>query len=142
MAKEIKKIIKITIPAGMATMAPPIGPTLAPYGINTQDFCAQFNEKTKDNGGILTPVVLTIYEDRSFDFILKTPPTSELIRRELKIKKGSGKPNLEKVGKISKEQIAKIAEIKMPDLNTSDPKQAAKIIAGTAKQMGVETDIK
>ncbi|HOV29513.1 MAG TPA: 50S ribosomal protein L11 [Candidatus Dojkabacteria bacterium] len=142
MAKEIKKIIKITIPAGMATMAPPIGPTLAPYGINTQDFCAQFNEKTKENGGILTPVVLTIYEDRSFDFILKTPPTSELIRRELKIKKGSGKPNLEKVGKISKEQIAKIAEIKMPDLNTSDPKQAAKIIAGTAKQMGVETDIK
>jgi large subunit ribosomal protein L11 len=142
MAKEIKKIIKITIPAGMATMAPPIGPTLAPYGINTQDFCAQFNEKTKENNGILTPVVLTIYEDRSFDFILKTPPTSELIRRELKIKKGSGKPNLEKVGKISKEQIAKIAEIKMPDLNTSDPKQAAKIIAGTAKQMGVETDIK
>jgi len=94
MAKEINKVIKITIPAGRATMAPPIGPTLAPYGINTQDFCAQFNEKTKEDNGILTPVVLTIYKDRSFDFILKTPPTSELIRRELKIKRGSGKPNV------------------------------------------------
>ncbi len=142
MAKEIKKVIKITIPAGMATMAPPIGPTLAPYGINTQDFCSQFNEQTRENNGILTPVVLTIYEDRSFDFILKTPPTSELIRRELKIKKGSGKPNLEKVGKLSKEQIMKIVEIKMPDLNTSDPEQAAKIVAGTAMQMGIETEIK
>ncbi len=140
MAKEIKKIIKITIPAGMATMAPPIGPTLAPYGINTQDFCAQFNEKTREDNGILTPVVLTIYEDRTFDFITKTPPTAELIRRELKIKKGSSKPNLEKVGKISKEQIARIVEIKMPDLNTTDPDQAAKIVIGTAKQMGIEAD--
>ena len=126
MAKEIKKIIKITIPAGGATMAPPIGPTLAPYGINAQDFCAQFNEKTRENNGILTPVILTIYEDRTFAFELKTPPTSELIRRELKIKAGSAKPNLEKVGKLSKEQIKKIAEVKMPDLNTSDPEQAAK----------------
>lgn len=142
MAKEIKKVIKITIPAGGATMAPPIGPTLAPYGINTGDFCTQFNEKTRENNGILTPVVLTIYEDRSFDFILKTPPTSELIRRELNIKKGSGKPNLEKVGKLTNEQVAKIVEIKMPDLNTSDPSQAAKIVAGTAKQMGIDTDIK
>ena len=141
MAKEIKKVIKITIPAGQATMAPPIGPTLAPYGINTQEFCSQFNEKTRESNGILTPVILTIYEDRTFDFILKTPPTSELIRRELKIKAGSAKPNLEKVGKLSKEQIMKIVEIKMPDLNTSDPEQAAKIIAGTAKQMGIETDI-
>ena len=129
MAKPIKKVIKITIPAGMATMAPPIGPTLAPYGINTQDFCAQFNEKTKENNGILTPVVLTIFDDRSFSFILKTPPTSELIRRELKIKKGSEKPNLNKVGKLSKEQVLKIVEVKMPDLNTTDPEQAAKIIA-------------
>ncbi|NMC08792.1 50S ribosomal protein L11 [Candidatus Microgenomates bacterium] len=141
MAKPIKKVIKITIPAGMATMAPPIGPTLAPYGINTQDFCAQFNEKTKENNGILTPVVLTIFDDRSFSFILKTPPTSELIRRELKIKKGSEKPNLNKVGKLSKEQVLKIVEVKMPDLNTTDPEQAAKIIAGTAKQMGVEVEL-
>jgi len=141
MAKEIKKIIKITIPAGQATMAPLIGPTLAPYGINAGEFCNQFNEQTREANGILTPVVLTIYEDRTFSFITKTPPTSELIRRELKIKAGSAKPNLEKVGKLSKEQIMKIVEIKMPDLNTSNPEQAAKIIAGTAKQMGIETDI-
>lgn len=141
MAKEVKKIIKITIPAGKATMAPPIGPTLAPYGINAQDFCAQFNEKTRENDGILTPVILTIYEDRTFAFELKTPPTSELIRRELHIKLGSAKPNLEKVGKLSKAQIMKIVEVKMPDLNTSDPEQAAKIVAGTAKQMGVEVEL-
>jgi large subunit ribosomal protein L11 len=141
MAKEIKKVIKITIPAGQASMAPPIGPTLAPYGINTQDFCTQFNDKTQEDNGILTPVVLTIYEDRSFDFILKTPPTSELIRRELKIKKGSGKPNTQKVGKLSKEQLKRIIDIKLPDLNTTDYDQAAKIIAGTAKQMGVDVEI-
>ena len=141
MAKPIKAIIKITIPAGQATPAPPIGPTLAPYGISTQEFCSQFNERTKDGQGILTPVVITIYDDRSFDFITKTPPTSELIRRELKIKKGSARANLDKVGKLTKEQIQKILEIKMPDLNTTDPEQAAKIVAGTAKQMGIETEI-
>jgi large subunit ribosomal protein L11 len=141
MAKEIKKIIKITIPAGQASMAPPIGPTLAPYGINAQDFCVQFNEKTKEANGILTPVILTIYEDRSFTFILKTPPTSELIRRELKIKRGSDQPNLNKVGKLSKEQMKKIIDIKMPDLNTSDYDQAVKIISGTARQMGVDIEI-
>ena len=141
MAKEIKKVIKITIPAGQASMAPPIGPTLAPYGINTQDFCTQFNDKTKEDNGILTPVVLTIFEDRTFIFILKTPPTSELIRRELKIKRGSGKPNTQKVGKLSKEQMKKIINIKLPDLNTTDYDQAAKIIAGTARQMGVDVEI-
>ena len=141
MAKPIKAIIKITIPTGQATPAPPIGPTLAPYGISTQEFCSQFNERTREGQGILTPVVITIYDDRSFDFITKTPPTSELIRRELKIKKGSERPNLDKVGKLTKEQIQKIVEIKMPDLNTTDPEQAAKIIAGTAKQMGIETEI-
>jgi len=141
MAKEIKKIIKITIPAGQATPAPPIGPTLAPYGISTQEFCTQFNEQTREGNGILTPVIITIYEDRTFEFITKTPPTSELIRREIKIKKGSARPNLDKVGKLSKEQIQKIVEVKMPDLNTSDPDQAAKIVAGTARQMGVETEI-
>ena len=141
MAKPVKAVIKITIPAGKATPAPPIGPTLAPYGMSTQDFCAQFNEKTREENGILTPVVITIYDDRSFDFITKTPPTSELIRRELKIKKGSSRPNLEKVGKLTKEQIRKIVDIKMQDLNTSDPEQAAKIIAGTAQQMGIEIEI-
>ena len=140
MAKEIKVIIKITIPAGKATAAPQIGPTLAPYGIATQDFCSQFNEKTKDGQGILTPVVLTIYEDRTFTFFLKTPPTSELIRRELKIKKGSGEPNLTKVGTLTKEQIKRIFEIKKPDLNTNDLEKATKIIEGTARQMGVEVE--
>jgi large subunit ribosomal protein L11 len=141
MAKPIKTQLKITIPAGRASMAPPIGPTLAPYGINGQEFCNQFNEKTKEDNGILTPVILTIYDDRSFDFELKTPPTSELIRRKLNIKKGSGTPNLKKVGKLTRDQIMEIVEIKMPDLNTTDPEQAAKIIAGTAKQMGVETEL-
>ncbi|MBP5204060.1 50S ribosomal protein L11 [bacterium] len=141
MAKEVKKVIKITIPAGRATMAPPIGPTLAPYGINTQDFCTQFNEKTKDANGILTPAIITIYEDRTFSFELKTPPTSELIRRELNLKAGSARPNLDKVGKLTKDQIMKIVEVKMPDLNTSDKEQAAKIIAGTARQMGVTTEL-
>lgn len=141
MAKPIKAIIKITIPAGAATPAPPIGPTLAPYGISTQEFCSQFNEKTREGGGVLTPVVLTIYEDRTFDFILKTPPTSELIRRELKIKKGSARPNLDKVGKLSRDQIMKIVEVKMQDLNTSDPEQAAKIVAGTARQMGIDVEL-
>lgn len=141
MAKEIKAIIKITIPAGRATPAPPIGPTLAPYGISTQEFCAQFNEKTMESNGILTPAIITIYEDRTFTFVLKTPPTSELIRRELGIKKGSARPNLEKVGKLSKAQVLKIVETKMPDLNTSDPEQAAKIIAGTARQMGIEVEL-
>ncbi len=141
MAKEIKTIIKITIPAGKATPAPPIGPTLAPYGISTQEFCTQFNERTQEGNGVLTPVVLTIYEDRSFDFITKTPPTAELIRRELGIKKGSARPNLDKVGKLTKAQVMKIVETKMPDLNTSDPEQAAKIVAGTAKQMGIDVEL-
>ena len=141
MAKPIKAVIKITIPAGQATPASPIGPTLAPFGISTQEFCSQFNEKTRNDNGILTPAVITIYEDRTFDFITKTTPTSELIRRELKIKKGSGKPNLEKVGKLTKEQIKRIVDIKIPDLNTTDPAQAEKIVAGTAKQMGIEVEV-
>lgn len=138
MAKKIMKQLKLLIPAGNATPAPPIGPTLAPYGISTADFCSKFNEKTREANGILTPVILSIFEDRTFSFITKTPPTTELIRRELKIKKGSGKPNLEKVGKLTKAQVKKIIEIKMPDLNTTDIKQAEKIVEGTAMQMGVE----
>ena len=138
--KEIEKVLKLVIPAGQATMAPPIGPTLSPYGINGADFCSQFNAKTKKNNGILTPVILTIYKDRSFSFELKTPPTSELIRRALNIKKGSPTPNLNKVGKLTKEQIRTIAETKMPDLNTTDIEQAMKTVIGTAKQMGVEVE--
>ena len=141
MAKEIEIKIKIVIAAGKATAGPPIGPTLSPYGINVPDFCNQFNEKTKEDQGILTPVVLTIYKDRTFSFELKTPPTSELIRRELGIKKGSSTPNIDKVGKLTRAQLEKIAEIKMVDLNTSDMDQAVKIIAGTARQMGIETEL-
>jgi len=131
----------LVIAAGQASPAPPIGPTLSQYGINMGEFCSQFNEKTKEANGILTPVVLTIFKDSTFSFITNTPPTSELIRKELKIKKGSGEPNINKVGKLTNEQLTKIAEIKMEDLNTTDIKQAKKIIAGTAKQMGIETNI-
>jgi len=141
MAKEVEIKLKLVIAAGQASAGPPIGPTLSPYGINVPDFCNQFNDKTRENQGILTPVVLTIYKDRTFSFELKTPPTSELIRRELGIKKGSSKPNLEKVGKLTREQLEKIAEIKMPDLNTTDMNQAVKIIAGTARQMGIEIEL-
>jgi large subunit ribosomal protein L11 len=140
MAKEVMKTLKLQIPAGKASAAPPIGPALAPYGIQTQEFCQQFNEKTKEDNGILTPVMLTIYEDRSFSFELKTPPVSELIRRELGIKKGSPTPNLKKVGKLTKEQVARIIEIKRPDLNTVKEESAIKIIEGTARQMGVELE--
>ncbi len=138
MAKKVTKVLKLLIPAGAATPAPPIGPTLAPYGISTQQFCQEFNERTRENNGVLTPVVLTIFEDRTFAFITKTPPTSELIRREIKISKGSAKPNTQKVGKITQDQIKKIAEAKMVDLNTTDLDQASKIVAGTARQMGVD----
>jgi large subunit ribosomal protein L11 len=141
MAKEIKAVVKLVIAAGQATPAPPIGPTLSQYGINMGEFCSQFNEKTREGNGILTPVILTVYKDSTFSFITKTPPTSELIRRELKIKKGSGTPNLTKVGKLTNEQLEKIAAIKMEDLNTTDMEQAKKTIAGTARQMGIETNI-
>lgn len=138
MAKEIMRVMKLVIPAGQATPAPPIGPALSQFGINISDFTGQFNEKTRENNGVLTPVILTIYKDRTFSFILKTPPTSELIRRELNIKKGSAKPNLEKVAKLTKDQVRKIAEAKMEDLNTADIDQACKIVMGQARQMGID----
>ncbi len=138
MAKEIKAVVKLQIAAGKATPAPPIGPALSQHGIDIKRFCDEFNEKTKDGKGVITPVVLTIYVDRSFDFITKQPPMSELIRRELGIKKGSGKPNLQKVGKLTDAQLTKIAEAKMVDLNTTDIDKAKKTIKGTARQMGVE----
>jgi large subunit ribosomal protein L11 len=140
MAKKVVKELKLLAPAGSATPAPPLGPTLAPYGISTQEFCTQFNERTREGKGVLTPIILTIYEDRSFSFITKTPPTSELIRRELGIKAGSATPNLKKVGKLSKDQMRKIFEIKKPDMNTENETAALKTIAGTAKQMGIEVE--
>jgi large subunit ribosomal protein L11 len=138
MAKEIKAVVKLYIKAGAASPAPPIGPALSSYGMDLKAFCDRFNEETKDGQGIVTPVVLTIYEDRSFTFITKTPPVGELIRKELNIKKGSDRPNIDKVGKLTEKQIEKIVKIKMPDLNTDDMDKAKEIIKGTAKQMGVE----
>lgn len=141
MAKEIKSVVKIHIPAGQASPAPPIGPVLSQHGIDIKAFCDQFNEKTQEGHGVVTPVVLTIYEDRSFEFITKTPPVGELIRKELGIKKGSSTPNLDKVGKLSDAQLTKIAETKMPDLNTNDIEKAKAIVRGTARQMGIEWEV-
>jgi len=130
--------IKLQIPAGAANPAPPVGPALGQHGLNIQDFCSQFNAATQDRKGELVPVVITVFEDRSFSFVTKTPPASDLIKKAAKLKKGSGKPLQEKVGSVTKAQLAEIAEKKMPDLNTDDVEQAMKIIAGTCKQMGVE----
>jgi large subunit ribosomal protein L11 len=138
MAKKIKTKIKLQIAGGQANPAPPVGPALGQHGVNIADFCKQFNDKTKDKMGDIVPVEITVYEDRSFDFILKTPPAAELIKKAANIKKGSGKPLLEKVGSITQKQLAEIALVKMPDLNANDLEAAKKIIAGTARQMGVE----
>lgn len=136
--KKIKTIIKLQIPAGKANPAPPVGPALGQHGLNIQEFCAKFNDATKDKGGDITPVEITVFEDRTYIFKLKTPPAAELIKKAAGIKKGSGKPLLEKVGKISKAQLKEIAEKKMPDLNSNDVESAMRIIEGTARQMGVE----
>jgi len=134
--KEVVKI-KLQIAGGKATPAPPVGPALGQHGVNIQAFCSQFNEATKSKMGDVVPVVITVYDDRSFSFIMKTPPASELIKKAAGIASGSGNPNLVKVGKISKSQLREIAEAKMPDLNANDIDAAMKIIAGTARQMGV-----
>jgi len=138
MPKKVKTTVKLQIPAGAATPAPPVGTALGPHGINMQEFCSQYNDKTKEMRGEIVPCVITIYEDRSFDFILKTPPAAEMIKKAAGIKSGSGTPNLKKVGKITKAQVLEIAEKKMPDLNANTPEAAMRIIEGTARQMGVE----
>lgn len=140
MAKKIMTKVKLQVPGGQANPAPPVGSVLGPYGIAIQDFCTQFNEKTKDKMGTVLPVVITIYEDRSFDFIIKEPPAAELIKKAIKLEKGSGSPRAEKVGKLTQEQLTEIAKSKMPDLNTNDLEQAKRIIAGTARSMGVEVE--
>ena len=137
MAKKIKAIIKLKIPAGQATPAPPVGTALGPHGMNIQEFCVRFNEKTRDKMGSTIPVELTLYEDRTYAFILKTPPASELIKKAAGVEKGSGKPHTDKVGSITKKQLREIAEIKLPDLNAKDIEGAMRIIEGTARQMGV-----
>jgi len=139
MAKRVEAIVKLQIPAGAATPAPPVGPTLGQYKVNIAEFCSKFNEATKkEERGTLIPVQITIYMDRSFDFVTKKPPASELLKKAAGISAGSGKPNAEKVGKITKEQLKKIAEIKLPDLNTTKLEAAMKIIEGTARNMGIE----
>jgi large subunit ribosomal protein L11 len=136
--KDEKKIIKLQIQAGQANPAPPVGPALGQHGINIMDFCNAFNEQTKDKGNVLLPVVITVNPDRSFTFVIKTPPASELLRKAAGIQKGSGEPQKEKVGKITQEQLREIAEQKLPDLNTPDVEQAMKIVEGTARNMGIE----
>lgn len=137
MAKKVKKVIKLQIPAGKANPAPPIGPALGQHGVNIQGFCAQFNEKSKDRMGDIVPVEISVYEDRSFDFIMKTSPASDLLKKAVGAQKGSGNPLTNKIGKVSKAKIREIAEIKMPDLNASSVEQAEKIIEGTARSMGI-----
>jgi len=140
MAKKVLTMIKLQIPAGAANPAPPVGPALGQHGVNIMDFCKAFNAETQQDTGTIIPVEITVYEDRSFDFITKTPPAAVLIREALGIQKGSGEPNREKVGKISADQVRAIAEKKMPDLNANDLDAASKIIAGTARSMGVDVE--
>lgn len=138
MAKKIKTKIKVQAPAGKANPAPPIGPALGQHGVNIMDFVNQFNEKTRDMGDVVVPAEITVYEDRTFDFIIKTPPASDLLKKAAKIEKGSGIPNRDKVGTVTKDQVREIAEKKIQDLNATDLEQAAKIIEGTARSMGIE----
>lgn len=137
MSKKVKTIIKLQIEAGKATPAPPIGPALAPHGINMGQFCLDFNNKTQDRTGSTVPIEITVYEGGSYDFILKEPPAAELILKTLGIEKGSGNPKKKKIGEITKAQIREIAQKKMPDLNTDDVEAAMRTIEGTAKNMGI-----
>jgi large subunit ribosomal protein L11 len=139
MAKKVETVIKLQIPAGEATPAPPVGPILGQAKVNIMDFCNKFNEATKnEQKGLLIPIVLAVYIDKSFDFTLKKPPASELLKRAAGIKSGSAEPHIQKVGKITQEQLRRIAELKLPDLNTDDLGSAMRIIAGTAQNMGIE----
>lgn len=137
MAKKVTGMIKLQLPAGKATPAPPVGPALGQHGVNIMGFCKEFNAKTANQAGLIIPVVITVYQDRSFSFILKTPPAAVLIKKELGIESGSGVPNRTKVGKLTKDQIRKIAELKMPDLNAANIETAMSMIEGTARSMGV-----
>jgi len=138
MAKEIKTIIKIQLPAAGATPAPPVATALGPHGLNLQDFCSKFNAATQDKKGNIIPAEITIYTDRTFEFKLKTPPAADLLKKAAGIEKGSGVPQKTKVGKVTKQQVKEIAEMKMVDLNANDVEAAMKIIEGTARNMGIE----
>lgn len=138
MAKEVTAVVKLQIPAGQANPAPPIGPVLGQHGVNIMEFCKQFNAKTQKQMGEITPVILTVFKDRSFTFEVKTPPVSYLLKKAAKAEKGSGVPNKEKVGKLTKAQVQEIAKMKMVDLNCYDAEAAFKIVAGTARSMGID----
>ncbi len=140
MARKVLTMIKLQIPAGAANPAPPVGPALGQHGVNIMEFCKAFNAQTQQDAGTIIPVEITVFEDRSFTFITKTPPAAVLIREALGIEKGSGEPNREKVGRLSASQVRQIAERKMPDLNAHDLDAASRIIAGTARSMGVEVE--
>lgn len=137
MAKKITGYIKLQIPAGKATPAPPVGPALGQHGVNIMGFCKEFNEKTAQQAGLIIPVVITVYQDRSYTFITKTPPAAVLLKKACKIESGSGVPNKTKVATISKEEVRKIAELKMPDLNAATVEAAISMISGTARSMGI-----
>lgn len=140
MAKKVVGLIKLQLPAGQANPAPPVGPALGQHGVNIMEFCKAYNERTKEKGGQIIPVEITVFADRSFKFITKTPPASDLIKKELKIPKGSSNPSTEVAGKLSKASLKKIAEEKMPDLNAVDVEGAMNIIAGTARSMGIDVE--
>lgn len=140
MAKKVAALIKLQIPAGQANPAPPVGPALGQRGVNIMEFCKAFNATTQSGNGILTPVIITVYGDKSFTFVTKTPPASTLLKMAAKVKKGSGVPNREKVGRVTNAQVKEIAEKKMVDLNAASVEQAMLMVAGTARSMGIEID--
>jgi large subunit ribosomal protein L11 len=141
MAKKVLTVIKLQIPGGQANPAPPVGPALGQHGVNIMEFCKAFNAQTAQENGRITPVEITVFEDRSFSFVTKTPPAAVLIKEALRVEKGSSEPNRTKVGRLTRDQVRQIAETKMPDLNARDVEQAMRIVAGTAQSMGVETDV-
>jgi large subunit ribosomal protein L11 len=138
MAKKVIAIIKLQIPAGNATPAPPVGPALGQHGVNIMEFCKAYNSKTQKQAGTIVPVIITIYADRTFTFVTKTPPAAVLLKKAAKIEKASGEPNRVKVGQVTKEQVKEIAQIKLPDLNANDLDAAMRIVEGTARSMGIE----
>ncbi len=140
MAKKVIAIVKLQCPAGQANPSPPVGPALGQHGVNIMEFCKAFNARTQDRQGLIIPAVISIYADRSFTFELKTPPAAVLLKRAAKIAKGSGEPNRDKVGKVTRAQVKEIAEMKAPDLNSHDVDNAMRIIAGTARSMGIEVE--
>lgn len=140
MAKKVAGMVKLQIPAGNATPAPPVGPALGQQGINIMEFCKAFNGRTQSQAGTIIPVVITVFADKSFTFITKTPPAAELLKKAAKVEKGSGEPNREKVATVTKGQVREIAKLKMPDLNATDIDMAERIIAGTARSMGIDVE--